>query len=152
MNQQQHDQKFVKSFLVVLGVLGAITAVIMVIAAYITPAADESAALKRIEARIRPVAQVVTDPSVLMKAAAPAEARAPYSGAEVVAKVCGACHGSGVLGAPKKGAWGARKAAAGGLEGLVRSAIKGKNAMPARGGDASLTDAEIKAAVMELLK
>lgn len=151
MNQQQHDQKFVKSFLVVLGVLGAITAVIMLIAAYITPVTDGSAALKRIEERIRPTAQVVTDPSVLMKAAATAEARAPYSGAEVVAKVCGACHASGVLGAPKRGGWGARKAALG-LEGLVRSAIKGKNAMPARGGDASLTDAEIKAAVTELLK
>lgn len=151
MNQQQHDQKFVKSFLAVLGVLGGITAVIMVIAAYITPAADDSAALKRIEERIRPMAQVVTDPSVLMKAAASAEARAPYSGKEVVAKVCGACHGSGVLGAPKPGSWGARKAALG-LEGLVKSAIKGKNAMPARGGDASLSDAEIKAAVMELLK
>lgn len=155
MDQQQHDRKFVISFLAVLGVLGGITAVIMVIAAWITPRYDDGLALKRIEDRIRPVGQVVTDPALLLKATPAAAARAAYSGAEVVAKVCGACHQSGVLGAPRvgdAGAWGRRKAAAGGLEGLVKSAIAGKGTMPARGGDASLSDAEIRAALQLMLK
>ena len=60
---------------------------------------------------------------------------------------CMACHGTGVLGAPKlgdKAAWAPRLAA--GVDGLTASAIKGKNAMPARGGSGA-TDAEIKAVV-----
>ncbi len=154
MNEQQHDKTFLISFLAVLGVLGGITIAIMLIAAWITPEPDGSEALKRIEERIRPMAQVVTDPSVLMKAATPAEARAPYSGAEVVARACNACHQSGVLAAPKigdAGAWGKRKAALG-LDGLVKSAIVGKGAMPARGGDATLSDAEIRASIVHMLK
>ena len=35
---------------------------------------------------------------------------------------------------------------------LLASSIKGKNQMPARGGDASLSDAEMKAAIEEMLK
>lgn len=60
---------------------------------------------------------------------------------------CINCHGSGVMGAPKfgdKAAWGPRLGA--GIAGLTASAIKGKNAMPARGGT-SASDDEIKAAV-----
>ena len=155
MNGQQHDKAFFSSVTAVLGVLIGITLGIMLIARVITPKSDDAAALKRVEERIRPVAQVITDPSVLMKMAAPAQARAPYTGAEVVAKVCSACHQSGVLGAPKigdAGAWGKRKSAAGGLEGLVKSATAGKNAMPPRGGDATLSDAEIKAAITQMLK
>jgi cytochrome c5 len=34
----------------------------------------------------------------------------------------------------------------------VAGAIKGKNAMPPRGGDPSLSDAEVKAAVQEMIK
>jgi len=73
----------------------------------------------------------------------------------VVAQVCAACHGAGVLGAPKigdKAAWSARKAAAGGVDGLATSAEKGKNSMPPRGGRADLSDDEVKAAVQEMLK
>ena len=67
--------------------------------------------------------------------------------------MCSACHGAGVLGAPKigdKGEWSRRKAA--GLAALVGSAIRGKNSMPSRGGDPSLSDDEVKAAVQEMLK
>jgi cytochrome c5 len=73
------------------------------------------------------------------------------TGPDVVTKVCGACHTAGVLGAPKigdKGAWASR----GSLSTLVASAVKGKNAMPPKGGDPSLSDAEIKAAIQEMTK
>lgn len=62
-------------------------------------------------------------------------------------QVCQACHAAGVAGAPKlgdKAAWAPRLTQ--GIDGLTASAIKGKGAMPPRGGS-SATDAEIKAVV-----
>jgi c(7)-type cytochrome triheme protein len=65
-------------------------------------------------------------------------------GKAIYESVCVACHGTGVLGAPKFGdgaAWKARAAA--GLPALVNSAKAGKGAMPPKGGNASLTDAQL---------
>lgn len=155
MDTPHHDKVFIVTFLGVLGFLVAFTLAIIGIANLLDEGAPPESARDQIAARIQPVAQVVTDASALVKvSAAPVAARAPMSGAEVMTKVCGACHATGVLNAPKvgdKGDWGKRKAAAGGLDGLVKSAIAGKNAMPPRGGDPSLTDAEIKAAVEQML-
>ena len=70
------------------------------------------------------------------------------SGKEVVDSVCSACHAKGVKGAPKIGdrtAWNPRLK--NGLDNVVRSAIRGHGGMPARGGQAALTDNEFKAAV-----
>ena len=47
-------------------------------------------------------------------------------------------------------AWAARIAT--GAEALLKSATNGKNAMPARGGAADLTDDELKAAVEYLIE
>ena len=61
---------------------------------------------------------------------------------------CAACHGTGAAGAPKLGdktAWTPRIKA--GAESLYSSAIKGKNAMPPKGGNASLADSDVKAVV-----
>ena len=61
---------------------------------------------------------------------------------------CAACHASGAAGAPKlgdKAAWAPRIKA--GNEGLYNSALNGKNAMPPKGGNASLSDADVKAVV-----
>jgi cytochrome c5 len=66
----------------------------------------------------------------------------------VVNSVCGACHNTGVAGAPKvddKAAWGPRIAQ--GKDALYKSAIAGKGAMPPKGGAADLSDDEIKGAV-----
>ena len=60
---------------------------------------------------------------------------------------CMACHGTGAAGAPKVGdtaAWEARIEAAGGIDGLVESAKKGKNAMPPMGLCSDCSDAELK--------
>ncbi len=65
---------------------------------------------------------------------------------------CAACHGSGVLGAPKLGSagdWSARIAA--GLESIYANAINGKGGMPARGG-AAITDDQVKAVVDYMLE
>ncbi len=80
----------------------------------------------------------------------PKAAAGPVDGSAVVAATCQACHGTGLLNSPKigdKDAWNARLDAAGGVDGLVKSAIAGKGAMPARGGNAALSDEEIKAAI-----
>jgi cytochrome c5 len=69
------------------------------------------------------------------------------SGEEVFKAQCTTCHSAGVAGAPKFGdaaAWGARIKT--GFDSLVNSALKGKGAMPPKGGS-SAPDADIKAAV-----
>ncbi|MCB1887576.1 MAG: cytochrome c5 family protein [Rhodocyclaceae bacterium] len=73
------------------------------------------------------------------------------TGEEIVTAVCGACHSSGALNAPKTGdkeAWAPRIAQ--GFDALVQAAINGKNQMPARGGAADLTDEEVARAVAYL--
>lgn len=151
MDTHHHDRVFFVTFAAVLGFLGAFTLSIMYIANLLDEPAPDAAEVAKIEERIRPAGTVITDAAALMKVSAPVAARAPMTGAEVAAKVCAACHNAGVLNAPKTGVaadWAGR----GSLAALVASAIKGKNAMPARGGDPSLSDAEVKAAVEVLLK
>jgi len=81
-------------------------------------------------------------------AAAPAAAAKTDAAPAIYGQVCVACHAAGVAGAPKlgdKAAWGPRLA--GGVDGLTASVIKGKGAMPPKGGAAAASDADIKAAV-----
>ena len=85
-------------------------------------------------------------PATTAAAAAPA-AGAP-DGKKVYDGVCAVCHGAGIAGAPKfgdKAAWAPRLKT--GMDTLYASAIKGKAAMPPKGGNASLSDADVKAAV-----
>ena len=70
------------------------------------------------------------------------------SGKDVYESSCVACHATGAAGAPKlgdKSAWAPRLSA--GADALHASAIKGKGAMPAKGGNAVLSDADVIAAV-----
>lgn len=155
MDHKNHDKVFFKNFSLVMGALFAIFFVCVMAARLVTPAAKpDAAATAKIEERIKPIGEAVTDPAALLQASASKPARAPYTGEQLVAKVCSACHQSGLLNAPKigdKAEWGKRKSAAGGIDGLAASAIKGKNQMPARGGDPDLADAEIKAAIEFML-
>lgn len=69
-------------------------------------------------------------------------------GQSVYAKSCAACHDSGVMGAPKTGdkaTW--KPLIAEGSDTLTHNAIKGAGKMPAKGGNMSLSDDEVKAAV-----
>jgi cytochrome c5 len=73
-------------------------------------------------------------------------------GAKIYASGCNACHAAGVAGAPKfgdKAAWAPR--AQQGVAALTASVIKGKGAMPPKGGQANASDAELRAAVEHLL-
>ena len=78
-------------------------------------------------------------------AAAPA---GKVDGKATYESVCTVCHGAGIAGAPKfgdKAAWAPRIKQ--GMDTLHASALKGKGAMPAKGGNASLSDEQVKAAV-----
>jgi cytochrome c5 len=94
-----------------------------------------------VAARLKPIGQIeVIDPN------AP---KVEKSGKEVVDGACGACHGAGVLGAPKigdKAGWGPRIAQ--GLDRLTQSAIKGIRQMPPRGGNPDLSDLELARAIV----
>lgn len=151
-----NDKAFVSSFAGVIGVLVAFTATIIGIGIYLATGSgvDQAALDKSVQERIAPIGTVVTDPAALMKASAAAP-HAAMSGEQVVSSVCSACHGSGVLGAPKigdKAAWGPRLKEAGGVDGLVAVATKGKGSMPPRGGNPDLSNDELKAAIQQMLK
>lgn len=104
-----------------------------------------------------PVAAASPAPS-----AAPAAAAAPAAPVQVAAvdlgagetlykQACVACHAAGVAGAPKfgdKAAWAPRIQT--GIEALTTSAIKGKGAMPPKGGSAG-SDADIHSAVVYMV-
>ena len=80
--------------------------------------------------------------------AAWAQDRVPADGAATYEKACKACHMTGAAGSPKigdKAAWEPRIAQ--GMDVLYNSSIKGKGAMPPKGGQMQLSDDEIKAAV-----
>ena len=71
------------------------------------------------------------------------------TGEQVFNSVCTSCHTAGVAGAPKIGdaaAWAPRISA--GYDTMLANAIKGKNAMPAKGGNPALDDLEIARAVV----
>ena len=130
---------------------------------------DPSMSPAQVAKRIAPVAKVELDPNA--PAPAPAAA-APAAGAAAAmpaaaipaapakaaggaadgkatyASVCAVCHAAGVAGAPKfgdKAAWAPRIKQ--GKDTLYASALKGKGAMPAKGGNPSLSDDAVKAAV-----
>ncbi|MCQ4286756.1 c-type cytochrome [Pseudomonas stutzeri] len=105
--------------------------------------------------RLKPVGEVCIQGEECA-AAGPATAAAggaARSGEDVYGKFCTACHGSGLLNAPKTGdsaAWTARADAAGGLDGLLKHAISGINAMPPKGTCADCSDDELKAAIQHM--
>src|SRR5690606_30831899 len=86
-------------------------------------------------------------------AGAAAAGGAPRGAEEVVAKFCNACHGTGLLNAPKVGdtaAWQAHADNAGGMDGMLKNAISGINAMPPKGTCANCSDDELLAAIKHM--
>lgn len=97
-----------------------------------------------------PSAEVVAAPAAANKTAGPAAGAAAVPA--LYTQACAVCHVAGVAGAPKlgdKAAWAPRIGA--GIDALTASVIKGKNAMPPKGGAASASDADIKAVVQYMV-
>ncbi len=80
--------------------------------------------------------------------AAAAPAASGDAGKKTYDTTCVACHGAGIAGAPKfgdKAAWAPRIKT--GIPTLYNAALKGMGAMPPKGGNTALPDADVKAAV-----
>jgi c(7)-type cytochrome triheme protein len=111
----------------------------MVLQVDLKPAASKPTATKSVTAapaKAAPVASAATSDVSAGK------------GRSVYQSACGACHGTGAAGAPRladAAAWAPRLKS--GLPALYNSALKGKAAMPAKGGNPALADADVKAAV-----
>ena len=100
-------------------------------------------------AEAKPAAAKPAEPAaaVVVAAVAVPAAAATNAPPALYTQACSVCHGVGIAGAPKlgdKAAWAPRVAQ--GIDGLTASAIKGKGAMPPRGGSQG-SDADIKAVV-----
>ena len=116
--------------------------------------------------RLKPVGEVVVDPNQPKPAASVTAAPAPGKiaaipaaksgaaagkggvGKSVYDATCQTCHATGVAGAPKAGdkaAWAPRLKE--GMKTVYAIALKGKGAMPPKGGNTALSDADVRAAV-----
>lgn len=96
-------------------------------------------------------AAVAAAPVAAAPAAAAPATVAAGAGEALYKQACAVCHVAGVAGAPKFGdktAWAPRVGA--GLDALTATVIKGKGAMPPKGGSAA-PEADIKAAVQYML-
>jgi len=149
------DRAFLKTFSGLLAALVALTVIIFVVAQMVSGTGKAKTKVAQadgdIVARIKPVGELVvasaaTVANGVIPTAKAADGKATYD------KACMACHAAGVAGAPKlgdKAAWKDRVAQ--GNDTLYTHAIKGftgkKGMLPAKGGNTSLSDADVKAAV-----
>jgi cytochrome c5 len=143
---ESSDTQFFNSFSLVLGILIFFAIVLFGVARTVGNNTQREYVLldplhtKQVHENIAPFSKEAIagqDNSALAALTAPkAEAAdVPATGEAAFNKVCTTCHTAGVLGAPKvgdKAAWAPRIAQ--GKEALYKSAIGGKNSMPAKGG------------------
>jgi cytochrome c5 len=157
-----HDRKFFDTFMLVLGILAAVTIGLMILAGLVSDRTakrfQEEDPLRQQETleRIAPVARVAVagqDNSALTPpASAGATAATDMAGEDVYKQVCAMCHDAGVAFAPKfgdKAAWAPRIAQ--GPDTLHKHAIEGFQGkagfMPPKGGRTDLTDQSVINAV-----
>jgi cytochrome c5 len=105
--------------------------------------------------RLKPVGEVCVmgEECKGVGAVAVAAGGAARTADDIVAKHCGACHTPGILGAPMIGdtaAWKARADKEGGLDGILKTAIAGINAMPPKGTCADCSDDELREAIVKM--
>jgi len=151
------DKTVVNTILGVLGALVVIAITFYFVADTVTSdmgvSEEENERLQaKILENIRPVGEVNVGSVPADSATTTAAAAGPRSGEQVYNGSCMACHGTGVAGAPKvgdKAAWESR--AGKGIDGLLKTAISGLNAMPPKGTCADCSDEELKGAIEYML-
>jgi cytochrome c5 len=150
------DREFLKTFSGLLAALVALTVIIFVVAQMVSGTGKAKTKVAQadseVAARIKPVGELVAAGATAVANGVISTASAAADGKGTYDKTCMACHAAGVAGAPKlgdKAAWGPRIAQ--GNDTLYTHALKGftgkKGMMPAKGGNTSLSDADVKAAV-----
>ena len=161
---RNHDLVFLKHFSQVIIFLVAVTAALILLGIYINglkPAEISEAKAARVANAIQPHGAVYAGATgaaaqAAAKKAAEESAKGQVAydgtldGSVIYSNLCTGCHTSGAGNAPKleKAAWTARIAQ--GKETLHKHAIEGYNnvgVMPARGGNPSLSDAQVIATV-----
>lgn len=160
------DREFWKFFAGLIGALVALTVVLIIVAQVIASHSKRSETLamdtNTVAERIKPVGEVsvarqAPPASPVMEALiSSANAAGADKGKSVYDASCAACHNVGVAGAPKlgdKAAWKDRIAQ--GKDKLYEHSIKGFQGkagfMPPKGGNMTLSDADVKAAVDYML-
>lgn len=111
-------------------------------------ASSTKAVVKAAAQNLAPVGEVVAK-----KDDAGGNAGAAKSGEAIYKETCQTCHATGIANAPKlddKAAWEPR--VANGLDGLLKTSISGKGAMPPKGGNMALSDEEMKGVVLYMAK
>lgn len=150
------DREFIKLFSGLLGTLVVLTVVLFILANVVATKTmpQGSDAQHAVAERIKPVGKLAVEheSSGGISLIATANAASEDKGKAVFDGTCVACHGSGVAGAPKvgdKAAWKPRIAK--GKKTLYMHALHGfqgkSGFMPPKGGNASLPDSDVKAAV-----
>ncbi|MBB6184604.1 cytochrome c5 [Oleiagrimonas soli] len=161
------DQSFLRQFSMVIFFLVLVALVLIFLAWHIysdAPKDEVPGARQVTEQRIAPVGGVYAGKSgfAAMQAAQEAAAKAAAAqvayggttdGKTIYGQLCHSCHTAGVAGAPKlgdKANWAPRIAQ--GIDTLIKHAEQGYtgpdgNHMPARGGNPSLSDAQVAATV-----
>jgi cytochrome c5 len=152
MSDAHNEQSFIRTPKQLIGVVAGFFLVIVIgiilLVSFVTNdklegAGSNSLAPDAVAARVRPVAE---EGFTLRDANTP---KVLQAGGAVYTAVCAACHGTGAAGAPKLGApadWSARLAQ--GYDTLVKHAIEGIRAMPAKGGNPDLDNLEVERAVV----
>jgi len=113
---------------------------------------EDARSPEAIAKRIKPVAEVNLGAAGPAVPGSAVQAAAKADGRKVYESTCMACHGAGVANAPKFGdkkAWAMHLMH--GTEHVYENALKGKGAMPPKGGNLTLSEAEVKAAVDYML-
>ena len=145
------DSEFINYFMAVLGVLIAITAMLLVLANSLAShqQTTDVAMIKSTNERIAPIGQVNIGNVPTPKAPAMddgSEATAiAFNPEGVYQSVCSSCHNTGVLESPRiddAAEWTKRLAA--GLDTVYQNAIQGIGNMPAKGGRTDLPDENFK--------
>jgi cytochrome c5 len=160
------DRVFLKHFSMVIGFLVLVMVLLQGLGYYLyskNPPAKNPDALKEVQERIAPVGGVYagdTGRAALLAAQEAAkkaaESQVAYGGTldgkTIFGNLCTTCHTNAATGAPvitDKGAWAPRIAQ--GVDTLIKHATEGfqgsKGLMPAKGGNPSLTNAQVKATV-----
>ena len=150
MASQNSGKFFVGSLIVILLLMGLVLIIMSNVQTLAKQAtAPESMEAEAIEERIQPVAEVnIGEPPAPVAPAADDNNSAGGPGQNLVESVCAGCHGSGLMGSPKLGNaddWAPRIEK--GIDTLHKHALEGFNMMPAKGGQTSLPDEDIIAAV-----
>ena len=159
----QEKRSFFATFSLVLAALLALGLVLVLVARLLggrAPPPDRQREMQaEMAARLAPVTRAITTDAELKQATAAVTASGPdrsaLNGQQIVNQVCGACHNAGVLNAPKahdNSQWAPRLQADGGIDGLVANAVRGKGAMPPKGGAPELSDQQIRQAIEIMLK